>query len=218
MEAEQRPQNCVLRIGDIAPNFSARSTGGALEMADFRGKWLVLFSHPADFTPVCTSEFIAFAQAADRFAALDCNLMALSVDSLYAHFAWVRMIRDQFGVEVRFPIVEDPTLVIGRAYGMIAQDAHDASAARTVFIIDPEGIIRAMICYPVEIGRSVEEILRTLAALQAVDTHQALAPEGWRPGAPLFAQPEPSLDTVFAAKDPMEWFLSKDSLKDDSDG
>ncbi|MDD3798868.1 MAG: peroxiredoxin [Novosphingobium sp.] len=213
MEPEVRQPCGILRIGDKAPNFTARSTGGPVEMADFRGHWLILFSHPADFTPVCTSEFIAFARAADRFAARDCALMALSVDSLYAHFAWVRMIRDQFGVEVRFPIVEDPTLVIGRAYGMVAEDARDASTARTVFIIDPDGIIRATICYPVEIGRSVEEILRTLAALQAVDAGQALAPEGWTPGSPLFAQPEPSLDKVFAAKDPIAWFI-----KDDGNG
>lgn len=207
MDTSQNPQHCILRIGDSAPNFSARSTAGPVEMADFRGRWLVLFSHPADFTPICTSEFIAFARAAERFAERDCALMALSVDSLYAHFAWVRMIRDQFGVEVRFPIVEDPTLVIGRAYGMVADEANDASAARTVFVIDPEGVIRATSCYPVEIGRSVDEILRTLAALQAVDAEHALAPEGWAPGDPLVAAPEPTLESVFASTKPMDWFL-----------
>ncbi len=197
----------VLRIGDAVPDFEARSTTGPLAMRDYRGRWLVMFSHPADFTPVCTSEFVGFARAAERFAALDCALMALSVDSLYAHLAWARAIRDHFGVEVRFPIVEDPTLVIGRAYGMVAADARDASAVRTVFVIDPRGVIRAMSCYPVEIGRSVEEVLRTVAALQAADAGPGLAPEGWRPGDPLLEQPEPTLDSVFAAADPVGWFF-----------
>ena len=198
-----------LRIGDAAPNFHARSTTGPVTLADYRGRWLVLFSHPGDFTPVCTTEFIAFAKAADRFAQMDCDLMALSVDSLYAHLAWVRAIRDHLGVEVRFPIVEDPTLVIGRAYGMVADNATDAGAVRTVFVIDPAGIIRAMVCYPVEIGRSVEEILRMVAALQAADARTGLAPEGWVPGRPLLAMPEPSLDAVLAAKDPLSWFMKE---------
>ena len=199
----------VLRIGDAVPDFEARSTAGPVRMHDYRGRWLVLFSHPADFTPVCTSEFVGFARAADRFAALDCALMALSVDSLYAHLAWVRAIRDHYGIEVRFPIVEDPTLVIGRAYGMVAENARDASTARAVFVIDPRGIIRAMSCYPVEIGRSVEEVLRTVAALQAADAGPGLAPEGWLPGAPLLELPEPTLDQVFAAANPVGWFLKE---------
>lgn len=197
----------TLRIGDVAPNFRARSTTGPVTMNDFRGRWLVFFSHPADFTPVCTSEFVAFAQAADRFETLGCALMALSVDSLYSHFAWVRMIRDRFSVEVRFPVVEDPTLVIGRAYGMVAGDAADATAVRTVFVIDPDQVVRAMTCYPVEIGRSVEEILRIVSALQATDAGKGLPPEGWQPGAPLFVQPQPTLDQVFEVDDPSMWFL-----------
>lgn len=199
----------TLRIGDPVPNFRARSTAGPVEMKNFAGRWLVFLSHPADFTPVCTSEFIAFAKASGKFAEIGCDLMALSVDSLYAHFAWVRMIRDQFGVEVRFPIVEDPTLVIGRAFGMVAPGAHDAAAVRTVFVIDPDQVVRAMVCYPVEIGRSVDEILRLVTALQAADAKKALAPEGWQPGDPLYCQPEPTLDQVFAAKDASRWFLKE---------
>ncbi len=198
-----------LHIGDPAPNFRARSTVGPIEMEKFRGRWLVFFSHPADFTPVCTTEFVAFAKAADDFAALDCDLMALSIDSLYSHFAWVRMIHDRLGVEVRFPIVEDPTLVVGRAYGMVAEGASDAATVRNVFVIDPKGIIRAISCYPLEIGRNVDEILRTVSALQAVDDEAGLAPEGWRPGEPMLKQPEPSLDTLFASDDPMSWFLAE---------
>lgn len=196
-----------LRIGDSAPNFRARSTAGPIQLKDFRGRWLVLFSHPGDFTPVCTSEFIAFAKAAPDFSASGCDLVALSVDSLYSHFAWVRAIRDKFGVEVRFPIVEDPTLVIGRAFGMIGQDSGDAAAVRTVFIIDPAGVIRAKSCYPVEVGRNVGEILRTVRALQTADAAHALTPEGWQPGQPLFRQPEPDLDAIFGADDAVGWFL-----------
>jgi peroxiredoxin (alkyl hydroperoxide reductase subunit C) len=199
--------NC-LRIGDAAPDFSARSTLGQISLSDYRGRWVLLFSHPADFTPVCTSEFVALAKAADRFAEMDCTLLGMSVDSLYSHFAWVRAIHDRFGVEVRFPIVEDPTLILGSAYGMVAEGAHDSSTVRTNFFIDPEGVIRAIACYPINVGRSVDEILRTLAALQVTHETGGLAPEGWQPGEALLAQPEPELDAVFGSKDPADWFLS----------
>ncbi len=198
-----------LRIGDAAPDFSARSTAGELSLSDYRGKWVMLFSHPADFTPVCTTEFVGLAKAADKFAAMDCALLALSVDSLYSHFAWVRAIRDRFGVEIRFPIIEDPTLVIGRAYGMVAPEAHDSATVRTNFFIDPQGKIRAIACYPLNIGRSVEEMLRILAALQAADATGNLAPEGWQPGDPMLAQPEPDLDTLFSDDDASKWFLAE---------
>ncbi|RKF22466.1 peroxiredoxin [Altericroceibacterium spongiae] len=199
-----------LRIGDTAPNFTARSTLGEVNLADYRGGWLVLFSHPADFTPVCTTEFVALAKAVPRFAEMDCSLMGLSVDSLFAHLAWLRAIRDRFGVEIRFPIIEDPTLVIGRAYGMVGAESQDSSAVRTTFFIDPDGIIRAMTCYPATIGRSVEEMLRMVAALQASDARDALVPEGWHPGEALLRQPQPSLDAVFASEDPAAWFLTED--------
>jgi peroxiredoxin (alkyl hydroperoxide reductase subunit C) len=203
------PVQPALRIGDLAPSFTARSTAGEVRLADYRGRWLLLFSHPADFTPVCTSEFVALAHAEPRFAELNCELMALSVDSLYAHFAWVRAIRDRFGVEVRFPIVEDPTLVVGRAYGMVGAAALDSATMRSTFFIDPNGIVRAMSCYPTTVGRSVEELLRTLAALQAVDREGALAPEGWQPGDAMLRQPKPNLESVFAGGDPAAWFLSE---------
>ena len=184
-----------LRIGDIAPDFSARSTTGDVRLSDYRGRWLVLFSHPADFTPVCTTEFVA--------------LMALSVDSLFSHFAWLRMIRDRFDVEVRFPILEDPTLVIGRGYGMVAPGDSDSGAVRSTFFIDPEGVIRAMTCYPANVGRSTPEMLRMLDALQAVDKETSLAPANWQPGEALLGQPQADLDSVFAAEGEADWFLGK---------
>ena len=200
-----------LRIGDPAPDFSARSTAGDIRLSDFRGRWLVLFSHPADFTPVCTTEFVALARAAGDFAERDCALMALSVDSLFSHFAWLRMIRDRFDVEVRFPIVEDPTLVIGRAYGMVAPQDNDSGTVRTTFFIDPEGVVRAMTCYPANVGRSTPEMLRTLDALQAVDAGSVLAPANWEPGDDLLQQPSALLDDVFAAPGQTDWFLTQAS-------
>ena len=196
-----------LRIGDLAPDFEARSTIGPVRLSAHRGRWLVLFSHPADFTPVCTTEFVALAREAEAFAKRDCDLMALSVDSLFAHFAWLRMIRDRFGVEVRFPVLEDPTMVIGRAYGMVSREDSDSATVRTTFFIDPRGVIRAMTCYPANLGRSVPEMLRILDGLQAIDAGGALAPANWRPGEPLLEAPGHDLDAVFDAEEATAWFL-----------
>lgn len=193
-------------LGETMPNFTARTTQGVKSLADFRGRWLVLFSHPADFTPVCTSEFVAIARAADQFAALDCALMALSVDSLYSHFAWLRMIHETFGVTVEFPVIEDPTLEIARAYGMVAPDATDASNVRVTYVIDPSGVLRATTCYPAEIGRSVDEILRIVTALQRVEGQPVLAPADWTPGDALLQAPDPALHGVLDAANAIDWF------------
>ncbi|MBO6529089.1 MAG: peroxiredoxin [Erythrobacter sp.] len=196
-----------LRIGDTTPDFEARSTIGPVKLSNFRKRWLILFSHPADFTPVCTTEFVELARQADEFEKRDCELMALSVDSLFSHFAWLRMIRDRFDIEVRFPIVEDPTLVIGRAFGMVAPQDSDSATVRTTFFIDPSGVIRAMTCYPANMGRSIPEMLRMLDALQAIDAQDALAPANWQPGEPLLKPPTQNLDEVFKAGDETAWFL-----------
>lgn len=196
----------MLQIGDQAPNFRARTTMGDISLSDYRGQWVVVFSHPADFTPVCTSEFVAFSRAADQFAALGCKLIAISIDSLYAHLAWIRAIREHFGVEVGFPIVEDPSLVIGRAYGMIAEDAPDAATLRSTFFIDPDGQIRAILSYPATIGRSVDEMLRVLAALQKVDNDHVVTPEGWRPGDDVLLPPHQDQSAVLEAGDTGCWF------------
>lgn len=211
-ELDSKNAPCAgLRIGDTAPNFSARSTAGDIQLSEHRGKWLILFSHPADFTPVCTTEFVALAREAAEFEKRDCALMALSVDSLFSHFAWLRMIRDRFDLEVRFPIIEDPTLVIGRAYGMVAPKDNDSATVRTTFFIDPDGVIRAMTCYPANVGRSTPEMLRMLDALMAVDSKGALAPANWHPGEPMLRQPTAVLDDVFAAQGETDWFLTETS-------
>ncbi|VVO65015.1 peroxiredoxin [Pseudomonas fluorescens] len=171
-----------LRQGERAPEFTARTTLGDVSLSDYRGRWLLLFSHPADFTPVCTSEFIAFAKAKPHFDEMGCELLGLSVDGLFSHLAWIRDIRDRFGVEVNFPIIEDPSMAIARGYGMVGPDAADSSTARVTYVIDPEGIIRAMSWYPMNIGRSVDELIRLVTALQACDASGASTPEGWVKG------------------------------------
>ncbi len=172
-------------MGDAAPDFEARSTHGPVRLSGYRGRWLVFFSHPADFTPVCTTEFVALAKAHERFAALDCALLGLSVDSLYSHLAWARAIRDLFSVDIPFPVIEDPSMLVGRAYGMIDESAENSAGVRATYFIDPNGIIRAMTHYPLTIGRSVDEMVRMVMALQATSSGEKLAPVDWQPGQPL---------------------------------
>ena len=200
------PVNRPLRIGDAAPDFIARSTGGPVRLGDYRGKWLLFFSHPGDFTPVCTSEFVAIARAADRFAALGCELVAHSVDSLFSHLAWIRAIRDDLGVTVTFPIVEDSSLEIATAFGMVDADSRSAAAVRASYFIDPEGIVRALTAYPLGVGRSVEEMLRTVAALQRTSDGSAMTPEGWNPGDDLLAPPGLLAREALSGKTATGWF------------
>lgn len=190
--------NHILRINDAAPEFEARTTRGKRRLADYRGRWLLLFSHPADFTPVCTSEFVGFARAADRFADLGCALLGLSVDSLYSHLAWLRDIETRFGLQVPFPVIEDPSMEIARAYGMLDPAAASSATVRATFVIDPHGIIRAMSWYPMNIGRSVEELLRLVTALQVSDAQNASTPVSWQPGDPLL---EPGALTIAEARE-----------------
>jgi len=192
-----------LRIGDPAPDFEARTTRGPVRLSDYRGRWLVFFSHPADFTPVCTTEFVALARHQDRFEAMDCALLGLSVDSLYAHLAWVRAIEDRFDVKINFPIVEDPSMAVGHAFGMIDENAADSAAMRTSYFIDPQGTIRATTCYPHNVGRSVDEMLRLLAALQLADRQDVLIPEGWQPGDDVLEIPPLSAENISREDD---WF------------
>lgn len=177
------------RIDEPAPEFEARTTRGLVRLSDFRGRWLLLFSHPADFTPVCTSEFIALQQALPRFDALGCALLGLSVDSLYAHIAWVKDIETRFGVRIAFPVVEDISMAISRAYGMIHPGSATTATVRSVFFIDPEGYVRGLIHYPTTVGRSVAELLRVLSALQESAAHAVATPEAWQPGEPAVLLP-----------------------------
>ncbi|MGB5483706.1 peroxiredoxin [Parasphingorhabdus sp.] len=203
MTDELKLKPCALHIGDVAPDFEARTTHGPVKLSDYRGRWLIFFSHPADFTPVCTTEFVALARHQEQFEALDCSLLGLSVDSLYAHLAWVRAIEDRFGVKIGFPIVEDPSMAVGRAFGMIDENALDSAAMRTSYFIDPQGIVRATTCYPPNVGRSVKEMLRMLAALQMADDGNVLTPEGWQPGEDVLEIPLLSANHISREED---WF------------
>lgn len=192
-----------LRIGDAAPVFSARSTQGQIRLSDYRGRWLLFFSHPADFTPVCTSEFIALARLAPQFEAAGFALLGLSVDSLFSHMGWLRAIRGAFDVEVPFPVVEDTSLVISRAYGMLDETAQDSSTVRASFFIDPDGIVRALSWYPMSVGRSAQEMLRLAIALKRVEKGDAVTPEGWQPGDPVL---RPLSDETLLSDDDPAWF------------
>lgn len=170
------------QLNKPAPAFEAKTTHGVKKLSDYQGKWLVLFSHPADFTPVCTTEFMAFAKAYPDFQKLNCELIGLSIDSYYAHVAWVRNIKEKFGVDIPFPIIEDLSMKVANAYGMIQPGASDTSAVRATFIIDDKGILRAMVYYPMTNGRSIPEFVRLVAALQTSDKNKVATPAGWQPG------------------------------------
>lgn len=177
------------RLNEKAPDFVAPTTHGEKRLSDYDGKWLVLFSHPADFTPVCTTEFIAFANAAPKFNELGCELLGLSIDSHHSHIAWTRNIKEKFGVDIPFPIIADLKMDVAKAYGMVHPGAADTSAVRATFIIDPNGILRAMVYYPMSNGRSIDEFLRLLKALQTSDEHGVATPEAWQPGDKVIVPP-----------------------------
>jgi peroxiredoxin (alkyl hydroperoxide reductase subunit C) len=205
------------RLNERAPEFEAPTTHGVRKLADYQGKWLVLFSHPADFTPVCTTEFMAFAKAQDSFAQLNCELLGLSIDSHYSHVAWIRNIQEKFGVEIKFPIIADLSMAVARAYGMIHPGAADTSAVRATFIIDPNGILRAMVYYPMSNGRSIAEFLRLVQALQTSDANKVATPEGWQPGDKVIVPPPATAEEAQARVSQGEyectdWYFCKKSL------
>lgn len=200
-----------------APDFSANTTHGDRSLSDYKGRWLVLFSHPADFTPVCTTEFIAFANHFDEFQALNCDLLGLSIDSVFSHLAWTRNIEEKFGVKIPFPIIEDLSMKVASAYGMIHPGAADTSAVRATFIIDPEGVLRAMVYYPMSNGRSIPEFLRLVKGLQTADENACATPEGWQPGDKVMV-PAPKTAEGAAKRvagegyDTTDWYFSKRAL------
>jgi peroxiredoxin (alkyl hydroperoxide reductase subunit C) len=196
------------RIGDRAPSFKAVTTQGEINFPEqYAGKWVILFSHPADFTPVCTSEFMTFAALEDKFSELNCQLVGLSVDGLFSHIAWLRTIREKIeykgmkNVEVKFPLIEDITMEVARMYGMMQPGESSTKAVRAVFVIDPKGIIRTIIYYPLSMGRNFDELLRVLQALQTADAFACATPADWRPGDDVIVPPAGSCGV---AKDRME--------------
>ncbi len=205
---EQTPSGTGLpRIGEMAPAFKAVTTQGNISFPeDYTGKWIILFSHPADFTPVCTSEFMTFASREAEFSALNCQLVGLSVDGLYSHIAWLRTIkekirfRDMHDIEVRFPLIEDITMEVAKKYGMIQPGESSTKAVRAVFFIDPAGMIRAIIYYPLSLGRNFDELKRALIAMQAADRFGIATPADWQPGEDVII---PTAGSCGAAQDRM---------------
>ena len=183
-------------IGDPAPAFKAKTTQGEISFpGDFKGKWIILFSHPADFTPVCTTEFMTFATLQPEFAKRNCQLIGLSIDSIYAHIAWLRTIKEKIeykgmkNVEVTFPVIEDLKMDVAKAFGMLQPGASTTQAVRAVFIIDPKGIVRAILYYPLSNGRNMDEVMRLLVAMQTSDEYQIATPANWRPGDDVIVPP-----------------------------
>ena len=204
------------RLNEPAPHFKAKTTHGDRCLADYHGKWLILFSHPADFTPVCTTEFIAFAKAAPQFRSMGCELLGLSIDSLFSHLAWTRNIKEKFGVDIPFPIIEDLKMDVARAYGMIHPGAGDTSAVRATFFIDPKGILRAMVYYPMSNGRSINEFIRLLTALQTSDANGVATPENWCAGDDVIVPPPKTADAAekraSEGYDYVDWYFSKKKI------
>jgi peroxiredoxin (alkyl hydroperoxide reductase subunit C) len=185
------------RIGDLAPDFEAITTTGKLRFSEYaKGKWNILFSHPADFTPVCTTEMSGFAQEKDFFAAHDTKLMGLSIDSIHAHIAWVQNVREKTGVLFEFPIIADIDMSVSKLYGMLQPGESETAAVRAVFFIDPAFKIRLMMYYPLNIGRNMEEIKRVLIALQTADKYKCALPLNWVPGEKAIVPPPKTVDDL----------------------
>ncbi len=220
------------RIGDKAPSFKAKTTQGEINFpGDFQGKWKILFSHPADFTPVCTSEFMTFATMEQEFAALNTQLVGLSVDGLYSHIAWLRAIKEKIeykgmkNVEVKFPLIEDITMEVAKMYGMIQPGESATQAVRAVFFIDPNDVIRAIVYYPLSLGRNFDELKRVIIALQTADNFGVALPADWRPGDNVIVPPAGSCGVAKSRMDGDEdgvvchdWYfctkpLSKESVE-----
>jgi peroxiredoxin 2/4 len=214
------------RIGDKAPEFKAITTQGNINFpSDYEGKWVILFSHPADFTPVCTSEFMTFAYREPEFTALNCQLVGLSIDGLYSHIAWLRTIKEKIefkgmkNIEVKFPLIEDITMEIAKKYGMIQPGESTTKAVRAVFFIDTKGVIRAVIYYPLSMGRNFDELKRALIAMQTADTYGISTPADWEPGDDVIV---PTAGSCGVANDRMDtkeegvtcydWFFCTKSL------
>ncbi len=179
---ESARTSALPRLNEPAPAFEAVTTQGTIKLSDYEGSWLILFSHPADFTPVCTTEFAAFAEIAPQLGERNVELLGLSIDSVFSHLAWMRSIRASLGVRVPFPVIADLDRAVATAYGMIMPGESTTETSRCVFFIDPKSILRAMIYYPLSLGRNMKEILRVVDALQTADANQVATPANWEPG------------------------------------
>jgi peroxiredoxin (alkyl hydroperoxide reductase subunit C) len=208
------------RLGKPAPQFEAVTTHGTLKLDDFKGSWLILFSHPADFTPVCTTEFVGFANIYPELQKKNVQLLGLSVDSVYSHIAWMRNIEEKMGVKIPFPVIADLDMKVAKAYGMIHEGESTTETSRAVFIIDDKQVLRAMIYYPLSTGRNMDEILRVVTALQTSDQHGVATPANWQPGEKVIVPPANTQELAeerVADKnlECTDWYFCKKELKGD---
>ena len=198
-------------IGEKAPEFEAPTTHGTLRLSDYKGTWLILFSHPADFTPVCTTEFMAFSEIYPELQKRNTELLGLSVDSTSSHIAWVRNVEEKMGVKIPFPIIADLNKDVSTLYGMIHPAQSKTETVRTVFIIDPEQVLRTILYYPLTTGRNMQEILRIIVALQTTDEYNVATPANWNPGDPVVVPPPHTTEAAEArvkeGYDCKDWYL-----------
>lgn len=204
------------RINEPAPDFEAKSTQGMLKLADLKGRWVVLFSHPADFTPVCSTEFVEFARRAEEFKKRNVQLVGLSVDSVTAHIAWIRNMESHFDVKIDFPVIADLDTKVAQKYGLIHPAASETATVRAVFVIDDKGIIRALIYYPMSLGRNIDEILRAVDGLQTGDANACATPANWKPGEQVIVPPPQTIadaeQRMQSDYDVTDWYFSKRTL------
>ncbi|HUV56667.1 MAG TPA: peroxiredoxin [Dehalococcoidales bacterium] len=216
MEEVKEKVGSLPRLGEPAPPFEAPTTHGTLKLEDFKGSWLILFSHPADFTPVCTTEFIAFAEIYPELKKRGVELLGLSVDSTSSHIAWVRNVEEKTGVKIPFPIIADLNKDVSLAYGMIHPGQSVTATVRCVFVIDPNQIIRLILYYPLTTGRNMQEILRVIDALQATDEHKIATPANWQPGDMVVVPPpntqEMAEERLKQGYECVDWYLCKKKL------
>jgi len=206
------------RIGDKAPDFEANTTHGVLRFSDFaKDHWVILFSHPADFTPVCTTELTEFARNKEWFAARKAKLMGESIDSIHSHVAWVQNVREKTGVYMDFPIIADIDMKVAKLYGMLHENTSNTAAVRAVFFIDPKGVIRLIMYYPLNVGRNMEEIMRVLEAMQTTDAHACAIPVNWKKGEKVIVPPPKTLAELDARNadnklEKVDFYLAKKQL------
>ncbi len=215
---QQENVSVMPRIGDVAPDFNAMTTAGPIKFSEYnKGSWVILFSHPADFTPVCTTEMSAFALKEDEFKEMNTKLLGLSIDSIHSHIAWVNNVKEKLGILMKFPIIEDISMKVSKLYGMLQPGESETAAVRAVFIIDPEGIVRLIMYYPLNVGRSMHEIIRALKALQTAHKHKVAMPIDWQPGDKVIVPPPKTVDDmeerVKSDYEMIDFYLAKKDLK-----
>ncbi len=215
--SEEEKMTSLPLLGEPAPDFIATTTHGELRLSDFRDMWLILFSHPADFTPVCTTEFIGFAEIYPELEKRNVALLGLSIDSVFSHIAWVRNVEEKMGVKIPFPIIADLNMEVAKKYGMIHPGQSSTETVRTVFVIDPKGILRLMLYYPLENGRNMDEILRIIDALQTSEEKHVATPANWRPGDKVIVPPPKTQEAAEARVkeagiECKDWYFCKKDL------